>query len=412
MSHKALLMFETALQKALPNTDSGAVSEFELLLKARKKAKAEAPATAPAAEATPAPAPEAAADDLPEVGELESLGRKSGKKPQTFDEQHPYVRAGKKYKMAYIRSIDDHVVVGEDHPSYKNIKAKEYETKHSPFEHLARLGHEQQREISQMSADDQKRMRSNYNHPDHKYHLAYISKLVTENMNPLTEHVKANRNKKAGGLNAAQQQEYTAAGMWNTTNQAKKSSETPRHSHDLFNRIAADSDNASSFAHNTADALSRSTVVTASLNRMYHAARELGHKRFSQMSAGEFSKHARTNYELRDFSQARVAPGFTADHLGMSHNPMAAGDYDAKGNPTHEPIGYHHPKNRAKGAPTHGLYGMDNARDMMTHMHSLPVGKGSSGMKGQELLHDYVTPAIKQQVLDTHASIFKMNEPS
>lgn len=397
MSHKAVLMFESALQKALPNTDSAASSEFELLLKARKKAKAEA--------AAPAEAP-AVNNAAPQ-----QMGRGTGNKPTEFNDVYPHLVHGKKFKILSAPGAKELKTIGEHHPDYAKHDAPEFKAD-NPYEKISRMGYELQRKLGAMSPADQAEATRDYEHPNHPNHIAYAAKLIQQTMDQQASHNVAFRSKHAGGQSPQQAKEAIGSGLWRVTNKRATGAgqtevEQPKHFHDLLSRIAAGGSDASKHTEHAVSQLARGAAITANFNRLLHSARGLGEK-FHSMSAEEFQKHTVRNHDIADFSQARIAPGFHDDHLKNTkgHNPLAAGDFDAKGKATHKPIYFFSTKRKKGEQPQSKLHGFDNLRDVMTHMHSLEVSDGRAEKgSGKQLMHDYLTPAAKAR-LSAHAAMF------
>lgn len=395
MSSSAVLMFESALRSAVPDPSSSAVSQFEALLKAKKKAPATAP-VAPVVQNAPA----------------ERLGLGTGEKPKSFDEAYPHLRHGMKFKILAAPTAENIKTIGEDHPDYDKHDLPEYKAD-NPYEKLARLGYDQQREIGKLELHKQRSETLNDEHPDHKYHLAYVAKLVQQTMDQQARHNMAYRNRHAGAQTPQQAKEAIGSGLWRVTNKrpddkGQTHTEQPKHFHEVLARIEerGSKDN-QSYVRNAVSQVTRAAAVTASLNRMLHSARQLGDK-FHSMSAAEFHKHTRENYDLGDFSQARIAPGFTDDHLKnvKGHNPFASGDFTSSGKPTHKPIYFFAPRGK-KGAPAQSvLHGKDNVRDVVAHLKTLPVQDGRSTRgSGMKVMHDYLTPAAGA-FLNRHTEMF------
>lgn len=394
MLSAAARAFESALQRDLPDTSVPAVGQFETLLKARRKSV--------------------------ENASPEPLGLGTGAKDTSFEAANPFALHGKSYKP--VNQNGTMLSVGEDHPSFnaQHLADVKPVKVNNEFEPLMRKGYEMHQKLGSMSEADRKVAMTGYEHPNHDYHLAYVYKLAKNSLDPNSTVNKAARAKKAGGLSTKEQKEAMASAVWHVDNRNEKAdtglkaTEMPRSHHETVTRIEQGGVSGLDAAGNARNAVvkyGRGAGFVAHMNRMFSAAKKLGSEKFNQMSGEEFTNYAREHGHLSEFSQTRLVPGFTAEHLGAkgkkAHNPAVKADFDKNGKPTAGPMEWFRGSAGGEGARS-----SHNLGEEMGRLKTKPVidGRTEAGKKaikehGLRIYHDYVTPAMKTE-LDKHTRMF------
>lgn len=392
MSSSAVLAFEAALQRGLPDTPAmsplSATGHFESLIKARKKAAA-------------APAP-AALPDNP-TGEL---GRGTGNKDVSFEAAHPHLVHGGRFKLMPVktRTTTVHVPIGPSHSlySHESLKDAQEYTVHNPLEAVARIGYRQR----QTATSEQMKGAEN---PNSKHHPAYLFEQISRELHPMTSQNAAHRSKRGRGVHPQIAVRNVTSGNFSQDNQYQESKSNPRTLGEHLARIQDRSTGqASRHATNFVHSVMRAEMVTRGLNRMFEVARGMGKDFHGETSADvlhtEVMKRPLSNYSGR-----REIQGFHPEHLGSKHNPLSSADYDKAGKPQWKPNPFYarkkgesHPMSEHLGADAEKL---NNHQDMADHLHSLPTGHGGSEkFRGKELVTHYLPNEVNTKgIRTTHA---------
>jgi hypothetical protein len=355
----------------------------------------------------------AASDERVPAGPApERLGRGTGNKDTSFEAQHPYLVHGNVIK------VHKHGTLGwrsipESHPDFDKVDGHVIKV-NNPYERISRMGYRQMQEIGGMSMADQKRTASDYEHPNDPYHLAYHFKLHTEVMAPHSEHFHAALAKKVGGIGAARGHELINLGLRPVKNADTNYLKLPANIHELAapmrtavavkdeNGKITREDQRSNYGRGFTTMMRRGALMIAGGNRMLHVLR--GHAKEGRVVEDPHEFYGDVlSHDLHNFSARRPTLGYHDEHLNSSHNPFGTGDFDRKGKPTGKVMDYFKPQN---GQHLWGNAKLTNPHDILLHLRSVPVGKGSSGQKGALLGRDYITPAI-HDLTHAHARVFE-----
>ncbi|MFM2124555.1 MAG: hypothetical protein RL328_1006 [Acidobacteriota bacterium] len=392
MSSSAVLAFEAALQRGLPDTPAmsplSATGHFESLIKARKKAAA-------------APAPEALPDNP-----TGALGRGTGTKKSSFEFRHPHLVHEGNFKLLPVvtRGKVTHVPIHPSHAMYNHESMKDAEeyTVHNPLESLARIGHSQRKKANsaQMKGAE---------NPNSKYHYAYLLEQMSRELHPMTSQNAAHRGKQARGVHPHVAVRNVTSGSFAQDNQYKQSKNNPRTLGEHLTRIHDRSTGqASRHATNFVHSVVRAEMVTRGLNRIFDVARSMG-KNFHGETPADVLHAEVMKRPLLNYSGRREIQGFHPEHLNSKHNTLSTGDFDAAGKPQWKPNPFY---GRKKGDP-HPLAEhlgdaaakLNNHQDMATHLHSVPFGNGNSAeFQDKELVAHYLPHEVDTKgILKTHA---------
>jgi hypothetical protein len=389
MSITAVQAFEKSLSRRQSTPALGAAAQqFEYLLKAKSSDRGPA-----------GPAPE-------------RLGKGTGEKDTSFDAQHPYLVHGNTVK------VHNHPTLGwrsvaEGDKDFESASGHVIKV-NNPYERISRMGYRQMQELNSMGKDDRDKAMQDYEHPNHPYHLAYHFKLHSEVMAPHSEHFHAALAKKVGGIGAARGHELINLGLRPAKNKDTNYLKLPSNIHDLASPIDTavavkddegnilSEDQRSRKAQDFTTMMGRGALMIAGGNRMLHVLR--GHAKAGKTVEDPHEFYGEVlGHDLRDFSARRPTLGYHDEHLSGTHNPFGTGDFDRKGKSTGKVMDYFKPRN---GQHLWGNAKLTNPHDILLHMRSLPVGKGSSGQKGKLLGREYITPAMAD-IAARHARVFE-----
>lgn len=386
MPSAAVLAFESALRRAIPDTSVTAADHFDALIKAKKKAAA--PAPTPAA----APAPE---------NPTGALGRGTGAKAGTFEHDHPHLVHGGTFKLYPQPGGSRSTPIGPSHKDWNyqgngiDMTAAPVYKVHNPLETLNRIGHRQMKGLK--PADMQ-----GAENPNHPAHTAYLFKQTSIELHPETSQNAAFRQKKSRGTHPQIAVRNVTSGAFTGTNQYTASKDNPRTLGEEMGRIRSDAPNASKHAKHLTHRVVRAEMVTRGFNRLFDVARGMG-KDFHQDMDPAALHGAALQRNLMDYSGRREVQGFHAEHLGSKHNPLSAGDVNAAGKPTHKANPFFSQKKGEAHPLGDDLKHINNFEDLATHLQSRPIGHGNMAQfKGKEHVVDYL-PGEADSVLHTHA---------
>lgn len=400
MSSRAVLAFEAALYRAAPHTSpvltkSLAAATFDRLLKARAPRKPKAPANA---------APE-------------TLGSgDSGRGPTSFEGMHPHLVHGGKYKVVQYPGQKP-TTIGEGHSDWDHpdFAGHEVRTGHNPFEPLSRLGHKLEQHIQTLPPEERQSALKNYEHPSNPYHLAYISKLIKQTLDPNSPHFQDHeKSGKIGNLT-----ENIPGARWAVHNADKLSTELPKTHHEDLTRLkTSDSKSAATFAAKNVTRAVRAASTVASLNRYMEAARKFGLD--ADTDPQEFTAQAQTLH-LHKFSARRAPKGMLPEHLTGDHNTSVTHDFHVSGKKKGQPkftagaefqIPAGEKSHWEDSLGAEGAAKINNHFDLVEHYKTLPVGEGSHpDLKGKTPGIDYL-PQRAHDVLGAHDRAFRITKPA
>lgn len=404
MSSRAVHVFEAALRRAVPDTPAAfaksmAATTFERLLKARAP---RAPKNAPP----------------------ESLGlTPSGTRKTGLENMEPHLVHGGKYKtVAYPTGKNGAMVettIGPDHADYATKFAHvDEQTGHNPWEPLTRLGHKMQQHIESLSPADQKIAMTDYDHPQHPFHLAYVAKLIKQNLDPTTAHVRDSV-RSGGGMSGPLSNIVHA--RWPNANQDSASNQQPKnHWEDVDRLVTTSSNSASTFARKNVKRAVRAAATTAAANRYMEAARKYGIS--EDTDPHEFTALAQA-MPLKDFSRRRAPKGMLPSHLKSNYNTKATGDFHTRGKLKGQPAWTPSPEFEIPaGQKSHwedstaedGAATLDNYHDLVEHYRSMPRGNGSQPhLRGKTPGIDFMPdhPEI-DEAFRKHDAMFGITKPS
>lgn len=401
MSSLAVHAFEAALNRAAPHTSavqptSRAAASFDLLLKARAPKAPKASANAPA----------------------EQLGRGgSGRTEPSLEGMAPHLVHGGEYKVVTYPGQKKSTTIGPSHSDWGHADFAKHEVHKgdNPWEPLSRLGHAMEQHIQTLPPEDRKIALTDYEHPSHPFHLAYVSKLIKQTLDPSSPHFA--KHKASGTLGNLQQQVPSA--RWSVSNQDAASTQLPKNHHEDVGRLkTASSDSAATFAAGNVGRSVRAKATIASLNRYMDVARK--HGIGPDTDPAEFTARAHA-LPLNRYSARRAPEGFLPEHLSGKHDPTIKGDIHArgkkKGQPTHTPSAeFAIPAGeKSHWEDTLGAEGaakLNNHHDLIEHYKTLPVGSGNDAKFKGKVPGIHYLPSRAKAHLDAHDRMFGVTKPA